>query len=140
MGLRARSEALTYPNDLICRCSLELFDLVPEHLDLSSISEGHPNTQSRPTTSSPTSPWTTISSSPVGVLLTLAPVANLLAIIFAAFLRSTPNSSRPWIWVACFRFVRSDRLIVIWSCQQTQLPQDTLPHLCSLVDVSMLDR
>ena len=68
----------------------------------------------RHTTSSPTSPWMTISSSPAAVLLTLAPVANLLAIILAAFLRSMPKYCNPWICVCCLRFVLSARLMVIW--------------------------
>jgi hypothetical protein len=69
----------------------------------------------RLTMSSPTSPWTTISSSPCGFLDRLLPVANLPAKNLAAFLRSTPNRSSPWMCVATLRFVRISRLIVIWG-------------------------
>lgn len=60
-------------------------------------------------TSSPTSPWIKISSSPCGVLLTVAPAPNLFANSFAAFFMSTPKWCRPCTDVTYFFLLRSMR-------------------------------
>lgn len=62
--------------------------------------------------SSLTSPCTTISSPPAGVLVTLEPVANFLPNSLATFLRSRSKASSPETAVTCLRLLRSMRLMV----------------------------
>lgn len=62
--------------------------------------------------SSLTSPCTTISSPPDGVLVTLEPVANFLPNSLATFLSSRSKASRPETDVTYLRLFRSMRLMV----------------------------
>ncbi len=61
--------------------------------------------------SSAQSPCTVTSSPPLGVFVTLLPVANFFPHSFATFFKSNPCASSPATHVTYFRLLRSTRLI-----------------------------